>query len=105
MGSNEMRVMLLRCADRGMPQEFLHCSDVSTLGEQLHSECVTEAVRVGVNLGDRAQALDGAPCVFDAGGELAVARPKEVLGIDDRQSIQRRDRVRVQQHFKAHTGL
>lgn len=100
MGQNEVRIVLLGCSDGVVAEELLNGADVRALAEQFDGEAVPEAVRVGVNLGDGAETLDGSAQVLTARDEVTVAGPEEVIGGFGGQGLKRRLGVRVKEHLE-----
>ena len=105
MGQNEVRVVLLGRSDGLVAEELLNGADVRALAEQLDGEGVPEAVRVGMNLGDGAEALNGSAQVATARVGVTVTGPEEVIGVFGGQGLKGGLSVRVKEHLEVNVGL
>lgn len=107
MSCHEMRIMTLGSPDAGVPEQHLDGAQIGAAGQQLDGEGVAGAVRVSVDAGELAEALQGAAEIAGARADGAGAGPKEVVWVaaGGGQSAQGGDRVRMELYFHPHTVL
>ena len=105
MRGDEVGVMFFRGLYGFMSQQELNGAYIGSVGEEFYCEGVAEAMRVGLHFGDRAEALDGSAEILYTGNEVAVACPEKIVLTDEREALQRVERVLVQQYFERRPGL
>ena len=99
MRGNEVSVMLLGGLNGLVPEQHLYSTNVGTARQQLNSERIPEAVRMRVDARNLSQTLHGVPYVAHADPKGSASRPEEIGGVGCRQSLERSDRIGVQQHL------